>query len=88
MTLAHKAVDSAAVADPVEMVSPRMALNPAELRQLQQCYLDLVELHHAEVVDDEDFDDAHRLLVEQVRPLRAILRASEQTVDPSVELTY
>ncbi|MBI3972935.1 MAG: hypothetical protein HY332_16785 [Chloroflexi bacterium] len=62
-------------------------LNPAELRQLQQCYRDLLELHHAEVVEDEDFEDAHRLLVEQVFPLRQILREQQQIVDPSVELT-
>jgi hypothetical protein len=64
-------------------------LHPVELRQLWQAYRDLLELHHHEVVNDEDFEDAHRLLVEQVLPLRAILRAQERlVVDPSVELTY
>ena len=62
-------------------------LNPAELRQLWQCYRDLLELHRAEVVDDEAFEDAHRLLVEQVLPLRNILRQQEQIVDTRVELT-
>ena len=65
-----------------------VVLNPAELRQLWQCYRDLLELHRAEVVDDEDFEDAHRLLVEQVLPLRRILRQQEQVVDSRVELTY
>jgi hypothetical protein len=63
--------------------------NPAELRQLRLFYDDLLELHHAEVVEDEDFEDAHRLLVEQVLPLRDILKGEgELVVDPNVELTY
>ena len=67
----------------------KLQFNPAELRQLRQCYVDLLELHRAEVVTDEDFEDAHRLLVEQVLPLRDILHAREATVvDPSIELTY
>jgi hypothetical protein len=66
-----------------------LQLNPAELRQLRQCYIDLLDLHRAEVVDDESFEDAHRLLIEQLLPLRAILRAQEDlVVDPSVELTF
>ncbi len=65
-----------------------MVLNPAELRQLLDAYRDLVELHRAEVVSDEDFEDAHRLLVEQILPLRAILRRQEVVVDPHVDLTY
>jgi hypothetical protein len=41
------------------------------------------------VVEDEDFEDAHRLLVEQLLPLREILRRQENlVVDPAVELTY
>ncbi len=66
-----------------------IVLNPLELRQLWQAYRELLELHHAEVVNDEDFQDAHRLLVEQVLPLRAILREQEHLiVDSRVELTY
>ena len=69
--------------------SAPLQLNPAELRQLRQCYLDLLDLHRAEVVDDESFEDAHRLLIEQLLPLRSILRAQEgMVVDPAVELTY
>ncbi|MGH2352603.1 MAG: hypothetical protein ACRDI2_08230 [Chloroflexota bacterium] len=68
--------------------APKQLFNPAELRQLVQCYEDLLELHRAEVVDDEMLEDAHRLLVEQVLPLRAILREQEYVVDPTVELTY
>ncbi len=68
---------------------PTQRLNPAELRQLRQAYIDLLELHRAEVVDGEDFEDAHRLLVEQVFPLAEILRRAEDlVVDPTVELTY
>jgi hypothetical protein len=68
---------------------PKQRLNPAELRQLRQAYIDLLELHRAEVVDGEDFEDAHRLLVEQVFPLAEILRRAEDlVVDPTVELTY
>ena len=60
-------------------------LNPAELRQLWQAYYELLELHRAEVVDDEHFEDAHRLLVEQVLPLRQILKDREHlVVDPRV----
>ncbi len=67
----------------------KLQFNPAELRQLRQCYVDLLELHRAEVVKDEDFEDAHRLLVEQVLPLREILcRQENVVVDPSVGLTY
>jgi hypothetical protein len=67
----------------------KMQLNPAELRQLRQAYIDLLALHRAEVVEDEDFEDAHRLLVEQLLPLREILRRQENlVVDPAVELTY
>jgi hypothetical protein len=66
-----------------------LVLNPAELRQLWQTYYELLELHHAEVVDDQAFENAHRLLVDQVLPLRKILREQEQLiVDPRVELTY
>ena len=62
-----------------------LILNPAELRQLWQAYYELLELHRAEVVDDEHFEDAHRLLVEQVLPLRQILRDREHlVVDPRV----
>jgi hypothetical protein len=72
-----------------EADSPPLVFNPAELRQLRQAYQELLDLHHAEVVDDEAFEDAHRLLVEQVLPLRAILREQEHMiVDPRVELTY
>jgi hypothetical protein len=72
-----------------EPVTPPLVLNPAELRQLWQAYYELLELHHAEVVDDEAFEDAHRLLVEQVLPLRKILRDQEHlVVDPRAELTY
>jgi hypothetical protein len=67
----------------------KQRFNPAELRQLRQAYVDLLELHRAEVVDDEDFEDAHRLMVEQVIPLGEILRRQEDlVVDPDVELTY
>ena len=71
-------------------ISPEpVILHPQELRQLRQAYQELLDLHHAEVVADEDFQDAHRLLVEQVLPLRAILRAQEHlVVDEQVELTY
>ena len=63
-------------------------LNPAELRQLWQAYYELLELHRAEVVDDEHFEDAHRLLVEQVLPLRQILKDREHlVVDPRVPET-
>jgi hypothetical protein len=78
----------AAQADEVTAEAPAFKFNPAELRQLRQCYEDLLALHRAEVVQDEDFEDAHRLLVEQVLPLREILRAQEHVVDPTVELTY
>jgi hypothetical protein len=67
----------------------KQRFNPAELRQLRQAYVDLLELHRAEVVDYGDFEDAHRLLVEQVIPLREILRHQDDlVVDPDVELTY
>ena len=62
-----------------------LILNPAELRQLWQAYYELLELHRAEVVDDEHFEDAHRLLIEQVLPLRQILKDREHlVVDPRV----
>jgi hypothetical protein len=68
---------------------PKQRFNPAELRQLRQAYIDLLELHKAEVVEDEDFEDAHRLLIEQVFPLAEILRRPDDlVVDPAVELTY
>jgi hypothetical protein len=68
---------SAVPADPGD--SP-LVLNPAELRQLWQAYHELLELHRAEVVDDEHFEDAHRLLIEQVLPLRQILKDREHLV--------
>ena len=68
---------------------PKQRFNPAELRQLRQAYIDLLELHQAEVAEGADFEDAHRLLVEQVFPLAEILRRAEDlVVDPTVELTY
>ena len=70
------------VTTPTEPLQP-LILNPAELRQLWQAYYELLELHRAEVVDDEHFEDAHRLLVEQVLPLRQILKDREHlVVDP------
>ena len=81
----------AAVLDqfPAPSESPVTVLNPTELRQLWQCYDELLELHHAEVVEDENFDDAHRLMVEQVLPLRAILHEQQRLiVDPRSEQTY
>ena len=75
-------------ADPAEVAAP-MVFNPAELRQLRQCYQELLDLHRAEVVLDENLDDAHRLFVEQVLPLHAILREQDRMiVDPRVDLTY
>ena len=72
------------VTTPTEPLQP-LILNPAELRQLWQAYYELLELHRAEVVDDEHFEDAHRLLVEQVLPLRQILKDREHlVVDPRV----
>ena len=66
-----------------------LVLNPAELRQLWQAYYELLELHRAEVVDDEHFEDAHRLLVEQVLPLRQILKDREHlVVDPRAPETW
>ncbi len=66
-----------------------LVLNPGELRQLWQAYEDLIELHRAEVVDDEEFEDAHKLLVEQLIPLREILRDREHLViDPRADYTY
>jgi len=74
--------DTRVAAEPV-------VLNPGELRQLWQAYRELLELHHAEVVDDEDFQDAHRLLVEQVLPLRHILREQELVVvEDEAERSY
>jgi hypothetical protein len=62
---------------------------PDELRQLHQQYRDLLELHRAEVVEDENLDDAHRLLVEQVLPLRAILREqARRIVESPFGVTY
>lgn len=63
-----------------ELVGPLVPFDPADLRQLWQCYRDLLELHRSEVVDDEAFENAHRLLVEQVLPLRRILREQEHEV--------
>ena len=75
-----------ALAKPITVAAPAvepLILNPAELRQLWQAYYELLELHRAEVVDDEHFEDAHRLLVEQVLPLRQILKDREHlVVDP------
>ncbi|HET6319662.1 MAG TPA: hypothetical protein VFG86_24650 [Chloroflexota bacterium] len=77
---------SAAYADPADQP---LVLNPGELRQLWQAYHELLELHRAEVVDDEAFEDAHRLLVEQVLPLRQILKDREHlVVDPNAEVTW
>jgi hypothetical protein len=75
-----------------EVVEPDEAplvLTPAELRQLRHFYDDLVDLHRAEVVEDELFDDAHRLMREHIRPLRAILKGSESViVDPKAPITF
>jgi hypothetical protein len=79
-----------ALAKPITVpaVEP-LILNPAELRQLWQAYYELLELHRAEVVDDEHFEDAHRLLVEQVLPLRQILKDREHlVVDPRCPDTW
>ena len=70
-------IQSPPPADPSD--SP-LVLNPSELRQLWQAYHELLELHRAEVVDDEHFEDAHRLLIEQVLPLRQILKDREHLV--------
>ena len=65
-----------------------LVLAPAELRQLWHSYYELLELHHAEVVD-EQFEDAHRLFVEEVLPLRQILKGrASVVVDPRAQLTY
>lgn len=91
MTLADVTIHTAASTGAAESDrgTEPMVLNPLELRQLWQAYRELLELHRAEVVNDEDFQDAHRLLVEQVLPLRAILREQEHLiVDSRVELTY
>ena len=91
MTLAEVPIQPAARFDvPAQADGAQpFVLNPAELRQLRQAYTELLELHRSEVVDDEDFQDAHRLLVEQVLPLRAILREQALlVVDSRVELTY
>lgn len=65
-----------------------LVLSPSELRQLWQCYEELLELHRAEVVDDEQFENAHQLLIEQVQPLRQILRDREHLViDPRAGIT-
>ena len=86
MALAAHETPSALHADPTD--SP-LVLNPCELRQLWQAYYELLELHRAEVVDDESFEDAHRLLVEQVLPLRKILKDREHlVVDPNAALTW
>jgi hypothetical protein len=81
-----------ALAKPIIVSAPAtepLILNPAELRQLWQAYYELLELHRAEVVDDEHFEDAHRLLVEQVLPLRQILRDREHlVVDPRTPDTW
>ncbi len=86
MALAAHQTIPAVHADPAD--SP-LVLNPSELRQLWQAYYELLELHRAEVVDDEAFEDAHRLLVEQVLPLRQILKDREHTVvDPNADPTW
>lgn len=66
----------------------RLILNPAEVRQLALCYQDLLDLHRVDVVEDEAFDRAHRLLTEQVYPLRALLRDDDLIVDSQAGLTY
>ena len=65
---------------------PKQRFNPAELRQLRQAYIDLLELHQAAVVEGEDFEDAHRLLVEQVFPLAEILRRAGRRSDRRADL--
>lgn len=83
---ANHTSSSAAYADPADHP---LVLNPGELRQLWQAYHELLELHRAEVVDDEAFEDAHRLLVEQVLPLRQILKDREHlVVDPNADATW
>ena len=81
-----------ALAKPIIVALPAtepLILNPAELRQLWQAYYELLELHRTEVVDDEHFEDAHRLLVEQVLPLRQILKDREHlVVDPRCLVTW
>ena len=76
---------------PFQTADPEKApliLSPAELRQLWHAYYELLELHHAEVID-EQFEDAHRLLIEEVMPLRQILKGRTQVVvDPRAQLTY
>lgn len=85
MTLALDGPFRSAARDPEQ--SP-LVLNPAELRQLWQCYYDLLELHHAEI-SDEQFDSAHELLVEQVLPLQQILKGRQRVlIDPRAQLTY
>lgn len=75
-----------------EVVDPErgpLVLNPAELRQLRQAYRELLELHHAEVVEDEQFENARRLLRDQVLPLRQILKGRRDVVvDATADLTY
>ena len=76
-----------AAARPDPDVAP-LVLNPAELRQLWHCYHDLLDLHHAEVAD-EDFEDAHRLLIDQVLPLQEILKGRQRIViDPRAHITF
>jgi hypothetical protein len=75
-----KLAESIHPAPPVDPSDSPLVLNPAELRQLWQAYHELLELHRAEVVDDEHFEDAHRLLIEQVLPLRQILKDREHLV--------
>jgi hypothetical protein len=78
----HLSVD---VSDPAQ--GP-LVLNPGELRQLWQDYYDLLELHRSEVVEDEQFESARKLLVERLVPLREILRNQERlVVDPRAECT-
>ena len=83
---------SAPISAPVEVVAPDEAplvLTPGELRQLWQAYYELLELHRAEVVGDESFENAHRLLIDQVLPLRKILRDREHlVVDPAAPVTF
>ncbi len=92
MSLADSTSISPAVSAPVNVVAPDEApliLTPGELRQLWQAYYELLELHRAEVVDDESFETAHQLLVDQVLPLRKILRDREHlVVDPYAPVTF
>ena len=89
MALAHTTSVKDGQLHETKVAAEPVVLNPGELRQLWQAYRELLELHHAEVVDDEDFQDAHRLLVEQVLPLRRILREQELVVvEDEAERSY